>query len=155
MPCAIDDFAFRPRRREVLRRITEDVYAEGTVVGAVKIERGHGWILQCRQRFGRGLPVGEGRVEGCPVRRDDVGDVVGRDVSTQLIYVIVRVVSGRPVAPQRFPEAGLQKYLLGKTGLLDDPDVERPLELAVAEHRLQNTGRWSSQCDETAECRRV
>ena len=45
MTYAADDFERGPRSGQVLGRMTEDVNAERTVVGAVEIQRGHGRIL--------------------------------------------------------------------------------------------------------------
>ena len=51
--------------------------------------------------------------------------------------VVGGVVARRPVCPQRLPESGFEQRRLGQSDLLDEPDVERPLELAVAEHPAQ------------------
>ena len=83
----------------------------------------------------------------------DVGDVVGAHLSSQLSYVLAGVVTRRPVRPERFPEVWREQRGLGKTHLLDEPDVERPLELGIAEDPDgQHTDRGSRKRDEVAEC---
>ena len=60
-------------------------------------------------------------------------------MSSQLSDVFAGVVTRRPVRPQRFPEAWLKERGFGETNLLDEPDVERPPELRIAEDPAPRT----------------
>ena len=67
MPCPVDDFDGRARRRQVGGHIVEHVDSERSVVGAVQIQRGHRWRLHRRQGLGNRVRIGELLIERRPV----------------------------------------------------------------------------------------
>ena len=81
MADAVKDFVDRARCGQVCVDVGQQVCPERTVGGAVQIQRRHRRRLPARSRFRRRIGIGEVRVERRSVGSDDVGDVVGVDMS--------------------------------------------------------------------------